>query len=174
KLGPVAHIVAPNKFHHMHLPGVAARYPRAKVWGVKGLAAKRKDVPFEELSESIPDVWKDDLQQVSLFAVPAFNEAVFFHPHSGTLITTDLFMNVHETTGLFSRFVYWAEGCYRKAGVPRLIRFLVKDKARMRADLNKIAQWPIRRLIMAHGEMVHTDAADVVQSSFAPFGAHSG
>ncbi|MEO1334257.1 MAG: DUF4336 domain-containing protein [Myxococcota bacterium] len=172
-LGPVAHIVAPNKFHHVHLPQVVARYPSAQVWGAKGLAQKRKDLEFKDLEESAPDAWKSDLQQVALAAVPTFNEVVFFHAQSGTLITTDLFMNVHQTSNLFSRFVYWIEGCYRNAAVPRLIRFLVKDKARMRDDLTSIAQWPIQRLLMAHGDIVESDAARIVRQSFVPFGAVS-
>ena len=171
ELGPVKHIVAPNRFHHVHLPAVLERYPEAALYGAPGLPSKRKDIRFDEtLTETAPDAWRSDLAQCPLLGIPTFGEVVFFHHASGTLVTTDLFMNVHEVDGFMGWFVYWSEGCWRRPAVPRLVRFLVKDKARMRADVGRIVEWPIRRLVMAHGEIVESEADDVVRSGLSVFG----
>ena len=171
ELGPVAHIVAPNRFHHLYLAGAMERYPDAKVYASPGLSSKRKDVDFSaELGAKAPDAWHADIEQLSLTAIPLMGEVVFFHKDSGTLITTDLFMNVHRVDGWLGWFIYWAEGCWKKPAVPRLNRFMVKDKAQMRAEAARIAAWPTRRLLMAHGDIVEDDAAAVVRRSFEVFG----
>ncbi len=171
KLGSVGFIVAPNRFHHLYVTGAMERYPGAEAHGAPGLATKRKDVSFTaELGTAAPSGWRDDLEQISLRGIPLMGEVVFFHRASGTLITTDLFMNVHRVQGWLGRLIYWMEGCWKKPAVPRLNRFLVKDKAQMRQDATQIAAWPIRRLLMAHGDIVEDDAAGVVDRSFTVFG----
>jgi hypothetical protein len=42
-LGPVAHIVFPNQFHHMYAAEAAAAYPGATLHGPVALQRKRKD-----------------------------------------------------------------------------------------------------------------------------------
>ena len=171
ELGPVSHIVAPNRFHHLYLVGAIERYPDAKVYASPGLSEKRKDIDFiAELGTEAPEAWSADIEQLSLAAIPLMGEVVFFHKVSGTLVTTDLFMNVHKVDGWLGWFIYWAEGCWKKPGVPRLNRFMVKDKPQMRADATKIEAWPIQCLVMAHGEIVDDDAAGVVHRSFEVFG----
>jgi len=130
ELGPVRHLVAPNCFHHVHLEGVRARYPEAKLWGAPGLDDKRKDLAFDAtLGDEAPEAWGNELSQITLRFLPKFNEVVFFHERSATLIVTDLFMNVHACKGLLSRLVYMLEGTYRRMAVPRIFRFMVKDRA---------------------------------------------
>ena len=170
-LGTVTDVVAPNRFHHSHLAGVMERYPDARLYGVPGLPEKRKDLSFDgTLPHDMPDAWRGDFEQVFLQAVPAMSEVVFLHRGSGSLICADLFMNVHKVRGFLGWLVYWLEGCWKKPAVPRLIKFLTKDKEQMRGDLETIAAWPIRRLIMAHGDIVDENAADVVRAGFSIFG----
>ena len=170
-LGPVEVIVAPNKFHHMFVGPALERFPDAKVYGAPGLSAKRKDIDFEaELSSEALPSWADDLLQLSLRAIPFMAEVVFFHRKSGTLITTDLFMNVHDVQGYLGWFIYWVEGCWKRADIPRLNKFMVKDKDQMRSEGAIITNWPIQRLIMAHGEIVEDSAAEVVRKSYSVFG----
>src|SRR5262245_17079418 len=50
-LGDVAYIFAPNLLHHLHVGAAATRWPRARIYGAPGLAAKRPDLTFHgELS----------------------------------------------------------------------------------------------------------------------------
>ena len=46
-LGPVAHLVSPNKIHHLYLTGWHEAYPDAKLWGPASTIRKRKDLPFQ-------------------------------------------------------------------------------------------------------------------------------
>jgi hypothetical protein len=170
-LGPVRHLVGPNRFHHLHLAGARARYPEATLWASPGLEVKRADLPFEHvLGPEAPAEWQADLQQLHFAACPSMSETVFFHPRSGALIVTDLLMNVHRCQGLMSKLVYWAEGVYRRVGVPRLIALLSRDKARARADAARILGWAPTVLVMAHGDVVDTQAMAALSRAFGVFG----
>lgn len=169
-LGPVEHLVGPNLFHHVHLSGVRARYPDAKLWAAPGLELKRKTLPFDGvLGDEAPEAWKGELVQINLRFMPKVGEVVFFHDKSATLITTDLFMNVHECQGVLGKLVYWAEGCYRRFGVPRLFRLLVADReAAARAAARIVALHP-STVIMAHGRIVHEQAGNQVERALGAF-----
>lgn len=173
ELGSVEHLVAPNLFHHCHLGSVMARYPQAQLHGPAGFAKKRPDLDtLQPLQDEPPADWGDVIEQVHLRALPALRESVFFHRPSGTLVTTDLFMNVHEAEGVFSRFTYWAEGCWKRPRVPRLISFLVKDKASMREDAERLLAFGSTRVILAHGERIDDDAQLFLQTELSrAFGA---
>ncbi|MEL6187714.1 MAG: DUF4336 domain-containing protein [Myxococcota bacterium] len=163
ELGPVRWLVAPNRFHHIHLEAVIQRYPDAQLLGAPGLPEKRKDLSFDAtLDGALPTSWAGVFEAQVLDGAPALNEVVFFHRPSGTLVTTDLFMNVHETKGALSKFVYWAEGCWRRPRVPRLFSLITKDKARMKAAAEELVKWPIGRVILAHGAIVEDHAEAVV------------
>ena len=45
-LGPVAHIVCPNLFHHMYASEAVATYPQALLHGPVALQRKRRDLRF--------------------------------------------------------------------------------------------------------------------------------
>lgn len=170
ELGPVRHIVAPNLFHHLHLGPVIERYPEAEVWGVPGLAKKRADLTFTgTLEDAAPAGWGPDLEMVPFTAMPKVNEMAFLHGPSRTLLVTDLFMNVHACRGLMSKLVYWLEGGYRRLGVPRLFKLLVKDKAAAAASAARLVAFQPERVIMAHGEIVTEDAATRAEAALQAF-----
>ncbi len=110
-LGDVAHIVAPNRYHHLFAGGAKQRYPKASIWGVPGLAEKRRDLVFDGvLSGNEP--WRDEMDGLVLTSVPKFNETVFFHRASRTLICADLIFNIASEPSFASRMVYRALRVY--------------------------------------------------------------
>ena len=46
ELGDIAHLVSPNKIHHLFLEGWQNHYPKAKLWGPKSTIDKRSDLSF--------------------------------------------------------------------------------------------------------------------------------
>lgn len=163
ELGTVRYLVAPNRFHHVHLSSAKARFPAARLFGAPGLPEKRKDLHFDAvLEESAPDDWSDEIRQVVLRGVSALSEVVFFHQASGSLITADLFMNVHEAQGALSKLVFWLEGTWKRPRIPRLLSLLTSDRERFRRDYETIVSWPVERVIPAHGEIIETNAAELL------------
>lgn len=158
-LGPVKWLVAPNRFHHVHLTGALSRYPEAELWGAPGLPEKRPKLKFDgTLAQTPPPAWAEVFQVVPTKGVPALNEVVFVHRPSATLITTDLFMNVHEAEGWLSRFVYRLEGCWRQPRVPRIFKLITRDKRALQDSLRPLAGLHVSRIVLAHGAIVDVGA----------------
>ncbi len=106
ELGDVAHIVAPNRLHHVLLVDAMKRYPKARTWAAPGLPEKRCGVAFDEvLGVHPPADWAEDLDQVHLQGNAWASKAVFLHRPARTLLLTDLLFNIRHADGLFTRFV---------------------------------------------------------------------
>lgn len=168
ELGPVEHLVAPNKYHHVYVAEVQARYPEAKLWGAPGLEKKRKDLNFDGLLGDEPHPhWAGQIDQGLYGGAKAFNEVVFFHRASGALIVTDLLMNIHESVGWMSTVVWKLEGVWRRPGFPRLVKLITRDKQAARESVTRYLGWPFTQVIMAHGEPLDgPDAYDITAGLF--------
>jgi hypothetical protein len=90
-LGPVRHLVSPNKIHHLFLGHWAREWPAAKLYASPGLARRRRDLTFaRELGDTPDAAWATDLDQVIFHGSFAMQEVVFFHRASRSAIVTDL------------------------------------------------------------------------------------
>ena len=166
--GPVAHIVAPNAFHHLHAGTAKARYPQARLYGVKRLERKRKDLNFDEILDGdTPAAWCDELQQQRVEGTPLVNEVVFFHVASKTLIVTDLIFNVHEVKGLLTGMMLRIAGAHKCCAQGREWRLFTRDRAAASASARKILSWEPTRLIMAHGEILEQNVQSSLQRNLA-------
>jgi len=185
--GTPRHIVSPNKLHWLFLREWSERYPRAKLHAGPGLlarvegggcggsvAAQLEGVRFDDVAlESLrPDPgYARDVDQI-LFRTIWFEEVVFFHRPSGTVIFADLVQRFP-----YSRLKGWKgwlmnlDGMAGTAGgAPGELRFLVwanGDLPQWRRALNHILyEWQPRRLVVAHGDNASELATEIVAHSF--------
>lgn len=158
-LGEVQDIVAPNTFHHLFMPKAIETFPNATIWGAKGLEKKRKDINFDHILGTHEPEWSEDFAPLLISGCPTFNEWVFFHTSSKTLVVTDLMFNIHETRGMVTKMMLKMAGVYQKTSQSKVWRImLVKDKAACKASVEQMLQWPIKRTVMAHGLILENDA----------------
>src|SRR5918997_973867 len=97
-LGPVRHLVSPNRLHYAHIAAWKRAYPGAKAWaspGVRGRAASRRvDVSFDaDLGDLPEEAWSEDLDQLVFRGSRVMEEVVFFHRKTRTLMLADLVEN---------------------------------------------------------------------------------
>ncbi|HEU5072667.1 MAG TPA: DUF4336 domain-containing protein [Polyangiaceae bacterium] len=154
ELGPVKHLIAPNAFHHVHLTKVLERYPQATLHGPRALAAKRTDLAFSDLDSRTASSWTSELQPLLHAGAPKFDEVVFLHAATRTLLVTDYFFNIHECRGWLTPWVLRTSGAYKKFAQSRWWRWIVQDKVRARESAEQMLAWPFERIIPAHGEIV--------------------
>src|SRR5688572_17586492 len=154
ELGPVKSIIAPNAFHHVHLTEVLARYPEAVLYGPRALATKRTDLSFTELSSRTSSSWSAELTPLLLEGATKFDEVVFLHAASRTLVVTDYFFNIQECRGWLTPWVLRTVGAYRKFAQSRVWRWVIQDKARAADSAERMLAWPFERIVPAHGEVV--------------------
>ena len=100
-LGPVGHIVSPNKLHHLFLPEWQERWPDARLYAPPGLARKRKQLHFDaELGDRPEGAWLNDIDQAMFRGSFALVEVVFFHRASRTAILGDLIQRFPESAAI--------------------------------------------------------------------------
>ena len=165
-LGPVRYLVAPNRFHHLHLPAAAARFPRAQVLGVPGLEKKRPDVQFTG-TLGIASPWGSELQALPIDGMPGFNEVAFFHRPSGSLLVADLLFNMRQPMGLIPRTYCRLTGVHRRVAMSKVFRLAIRDRVACAASCLRLLQCSFGRLIPLHGDIVEEDAKGQVEAALA-------
>lgn len=163
-LGEIAHVVAPNLFHHLFVADALARCPRASLHGPRSLAAKRPDLPAPRALDAGPSPWPADLDTLTLAGAPALDETVLFHRASGTLLCGDLLFHVTEPANLATRLVLAVMGTGGgRLAQSRAWRFLARDRAALRRSLDRVLALPVRRVLPCHGP-----ACEVVTGALTP------
>lgn len=159
-LGPVRHIVAPNKFHHLFVADWVEAFPYATTWAGPQLR-ERVELQFDhDLGDQAEPCWSADFDQLIFAGSEILPEAVFFHRRSKTLIVTDIIQN-HELEG--DSWVWRAIKRFNgvaapNGGAPRDWRLTVTKRALARRARDRILAWDFDRLILAHGRCIETGA----------------
>ena len=162
-IGPVGHIVSPNKIHHLFLGEWAERWPEARMWAAPGLEARRKDLHFHaELGDEPPPEWRGQIDQVVFRGSFALEEVVFFHRASRTLIVTDLVQKFEpETLGPVTRLIMRLDGLVGPEGsAPRELRASFLRKGPARAAARTALAWNAESMIIAHGRSVRSGGGE--------------
>jgi hypothetical protein len=164
-LGRVAHLVAPNKIHHLYLAAWVERYPDARLYAAPGLAAKRPDLSFHaELGDAPDPTWAEEIDQVVFRGSLFMDEVVFFHRPSRTALVCDLIQrfapdSLHGWRGLLMRL----DGLVGPDGsTPREWRASFWNRRPAREALGKALAWNPERLVIAHGELPEENGRDAL------------
>ena len=89
-LGPVRHIVSPNKLHYLFLSEWQTAFPEAKLWGTAATIAKCDDLRFYgALGDEPPAEWIGQIDQFYFKNSRFLDELIFFHRASRTAIIAD-------------------------------------------------------------------------------------
>jgi len=169
-VGPIRHIVSPNKIHHLFLKEWADLWPDARVYAPPGLARRKPELRFDaELGDEPDPAWAADIDQVIFRGSLAMEEVVFFHRASRTAIICDLIQRHPE-----SSMSGWKGKLMRLDGLvgehgstPREWRASFLRRGPARAARKKLLGWNADRLLIAHGECVKTEAADVITAALS-------
>lgn len=168
-LGGVAHLVSPNKLHHLYLRQWKDAYPSAQTHAPPGLAKKRADIRFDAILENDPPAaWAQEIGQVHFGGSPAMTEIVFFHRKSRTVLFGDLIENFPRTwfkgwRGLAARLDGIVEPDF---GAPREWRMSFLDRGQARSALARILGWHPRQVVIAHGDGVRAEGEAFIRRAF--------
>ena len=166
-LGPVRHVVAPNKVHHLFAGAWRDAAPDALLYAAPGLPEKRSDLRFDRvLDDDAPSAWDGQIDQALCRGIPYTNEVAFCHRGSRTLLLTDLIFNMHDGENLWTRLWLRAMGIHGELGVGRHVRHLVRDRAALRESLDRILAWDFDRVVVAHGVVLQRAGRRVLRRAF--------
>lgn len=168
-LGHVAHLVSPNKIHHLFLGIWRDAYPTAVMHAGPGLSRRRPDLAFTgELGDEPVAAWAEDIDQVHFSGSFVMTEIVFLHRKSRTAIFADLIENFPPDW-----FKGWRAVLARLDGIvspnygaPREWRATFWRRRNARAALGKILAFAPERVVIAHGEMAHSEGERFIRNAF--------
>lgn len=160
-IGPISHIVSPNKLHHLFLKDWAERWPDARLYAPPGLARREPGLRFHAELDAEPDpAWATDIDQAIFRGSIAMEEVVFFHRASRTVIIGDLVQRFPE-----AKVSGWRGTLMRLDGLvgergstPREWRASFLRRGPARAARDKVLGWKAERLLIAHGDCSQSDA----------------
>ena len=166
-LGPVRHLVSPNKLHHLWLGDWKQRYPDAQMLASPGLARRRRDLAFDaELSDEPDPAWATDVDQVIFRGSFFMDEVVFFHRTSRTALVCDLVqrMDPGSLTGP-SGWVLKIWGLSGERGsTPLEWRASWWNRRAGRAAKETLLAWKPERLVVAHGMCAERNATQALEA----------
>lgn len=171
-LGRVGHLVAPSVGHWMFLKDWQAACPNAITWAVPGLEdrgqVRRSGVRIDaELGDRAPRVWANEIDQV-LVAGPVFKEVAFYHRATGSLLLTDLIINLEaDLLPVLIRPLARVLGIVAPDGkAPLYLRLLLRTNRREVADAaRRLVAFEPKRVIFTHGQWFQRDATDELRRS---------
>ena len=173
-LGPVAHLISPNKIHHLFLQDWKATWPDAKLWGPASTIKKRKDLNFEPALQHIPPAdWQGVIDQFWFTGSLFMDEVAFLHTPSGTAIFADLSENFSQSFlerywKSWQRMIANVWGIVQGKGYAPLewrLSWINRSSARQ-TILRLIGRKP-EHVIMAHGEWIDTGADAFLRRAFS-------
>lgn len=169
-VGPVRHIVSPNKIHHLFLKEWAERWPDARLHGPPGLAERKPEIHFDAELDDAPDrEWAAEIDQTIFRGSIAMEEVAFFHRPSRTAILCDLVQRhdpaqMKGVKGMLMRL----NALVGEAGsTPREWRASFLRRGPARAARARVLAWEPERLVIAHGECAEKDATQILTRALA-------
>jgi hypothetical protein len=175
RLGRVRHLVAPNSAHWMFLPDWQRNCPDALVWAAPGLRGraqvKRSGLRVDhDLGEVPPAAWAGEVEQAVVPGGLGFAEVALFHRASGTLLLTDLVLNLEP-----AKLPPLARPPLRLLGVtapdgkaPAYLRRVIgMRRAEAARAAARLVAWKPERVVFAHGRWFERDGAAALRRSLA-------
>ncbi len=167
-LGEVAHVVAPNVYHHLWAVDAARAYPRAKVHAPSGLRSKRPELRVDaKLDGARAEDFEGALVPHAIGG-SMLQETVFVHPSTRSVISSDLSENFVEAPDhLPTKLYLQAGGILGKPGWHRLLRVVYRDRKAARRSIDALLEHDFDALVLAHGRPIARGARQAVRDTFA-------
>ena len=168
-MGPVTHVIGPNRYHDECLQSFQTEYPEAQFHAAPGLASSRTDVRF--VAEPLGDIphpdWREVIDQHLVRGMPRLNEVVFFHRPSRSLILADLAFDLKQEGPWLSRWALRLTGAWGRLTPSRFCRSMMQDRPAVRRSIDTILGWDFDRIIAGHGRNIETGGRAAFRDAFA-------
>jgi hypothetical protein len=166
-LGRVAHLYAPNLFHHLHLGEWSEAFPEARVSAPALLAKKRPDLRIDRVHGAALEPALDGVVDEVEITGCRLGESVLFHRASRTLLAADLVHNIGRPAGLWERVYTRTMGFHDQIALSRVIRWTAfSDRKAARRSIDRVLELPFERLLVGHGAPINADAKQSLRAAF--------
>ena len=173
-LGPVRHIVSPNKLHYLFLRDWQAEFPAAQVWATAQTIAKCREVDFSgALTGEPPPEWEGQIDEFYFDNSLVVDELIFFHRASRTALIVDLSQNFSEAF-LKAHWPRWMRAIAKASkmvegwGFPPIdYRTSFRRRSSARPKVAALIDKHPSHVVMAHGEVVMRGGEAYLRRAFS-------
>lgn len=176
-IGSVAHIIAPNLYHHLYAGACKSVYSDATLWGAPGLKEKRpelaidgvirpgEDAPWQDLE----GIFFDGLKTLGPNGFDTLNEWVFLHSASRTLILTDAAFYYDSSFPWTVQLATRVLGSYDVLKPSVLEKIAIRDKQTLKRSVEAVLEWDFDRVVMAHGRVIEKGGKEMFRKGYRQF-----
>jgi hypothetical protein len=175
-LGRVAHLYAPNTFHHLWLEEWARAFPDACVHAPAPLAKRHRGLRIDRTPDRARYGAFDGV--IDEVHVDGFrlDETVLLHRPSRTLVVADLVQHIGRPADLWTVIYSRMGGFYDRVGLSRVIRWTAfSDRRAARRSIDAVLDLSFERVVVGHGTPILGDAPAALRGAFTwlpPFKGH--
>lgn len=174
EFGTVAHLVSPNKLHHLGLADWRAAFPAAKLWGMPSTVRKCRDLCFDGVLDDTPPVaWRGTIEHVQFRGSPLLEEMIFFHRPSRTVLLADL-SEALSRDFLARHWAPWQRLIARLWSIteaapkaPLEVRWSTIRRCVARAATHRLLAYNPEKVIMAHGVWQRSHGRAFLERTFS-------
>lgn len=167
QLGEVAHIYAPNLFHHLWTADWTAAFSEARLHAPHGLSKKRPELEIHRHHGADSDSdWSTSVEEIPIQGF-RLRESALFHRSSGTLVVADLVHNVGRPSGSWTKTYTTSMGFYDTVALSRALRWTAfSDRTAARRSIDRVLALPFERIVVGHGTPITTAAKEQLTEAF--------
>ena len=165
RIGEPTAFVIPSRFHDNFYEDYMGRFPRSAFLADKAVLGDHPRWRLMNLSPSRPELAGFDM--VAIDGMPNVQEHVFCHRATRTLIVADLFFNVSLPAGGLAWCLGKLAGIGGRPKPSRLWRAMIRDRSNFRRSLCQIMELDFERIIPGHGELIESNAKQVLGDAFS-------
>jgi hypothetical protein len=164
----VAHLYAPNLYHHLHIGEWAAAFPSARLHAPAGLAKKRGDLRIDRDHNAAPEPAFAGVVDELRIEGFRLEESVLFYRPASTLGVADLVHNIGRPQHRWTKFYTRRMGFYDRVALSRMIRWTAfSDRAAARRSLDELLSRSFDRLIVGHGAPLAAGGREALVTAYS-------
>ena len=176
EIGEVAFLVAPNNFHHSWISEWHEAFPTADVLVACGVPEELQESLAAQTLEAGSTDWNGDFDQVVIAGVPLFDESVFLHRRTHSLVVSDLLQNHNREDQqglgrLVAKFVSERQGYRGLCLAPQLRQpGSIGDRLAFDRSIETLLRLRFDRVIVAHGDVVTNGPREALEKLIGKIG----
>jgi hypothetical protein len=166
-LGRIAHLYAPNLFHHRWIGEWAAAFPAARVHAPPGLTNKRRDLRIDRVQAQSPEpAFAGVVDELPIEGFRLRETALLYRP-AQTLVVADLVHNVGRATHPWTAIYTGLMGFRGQVALSRVIRWTgFDDRSAARRSVDAVLAHAFDRVVVGHGAPLSSGGHEALAAAY--------